>query len=191
MIPKNIKCPQIQTPKCRLSFPSLIEPTNYKGQGKLQYSVTLIFDDPAQLQEMKANAKGVVAQAFPNGVPDNFWSPFQKCESKSEKQYKGYEPGYIFLKAKAAQNVELALVSSNGKTKLKPEDFYGGCYVVADVHFWPYQEGTGCGLSVRLNGLQFAGNGERFSGRSVDFEDLGIEEGMLDEHSDAGGDNFL
>jgi hypothetical protein len=171
------------TPTFRLSFPSLVEPSAYQGKGEPVFSITMIFPKPDELAKLRTMAKAVAVQLFGPNLPANFWTPFRHCEEKADRNYKGYEPGYMYMKAKASKIITLGYAWRD-KTPATAQDFYGGCYASAYVHFWPYQSGVNTGLSVRLNALQFVADGEKFAGRSVEFQDLGVEAGAFDGAED-------
>lgn len=91
-----------------------------------------------------------------------------------KSDYAGF-PGSFFI---AARNKARPLVIDRNKSPLTQADGkpYAGCYVNATIDVWAQDNGYGKRVNATLSGVQFAKDGDAFSGAPPatpeDFEDL-------------------
>lgn len=170
----------------RLSFPGLFEATAFKPGDEPKYKATFLIDKgSAQVKEVDAKILAVLREKYPQKAASIFASirgnPNKCCwqdgEPGGEPRYDGYE-GCMALTAK---NGVRPLVVDCDKSPLTKADGrpYAGCYVNASIDIFSY-DSSGVGVSASLRGVQFAKDGEAFSGGGAadadDFDDLGTDD---------------
>lgn len=157
----------------RLSFPTLAKPEAPKGTDNKRYSATILVDKGSEDdKKIQAAMKAVAKEKWGEKFTDKLW---QRITSDSKlcfytdgdlKDYDNYE-GKM---AAAAHNKVTARPScfNQRKEKLDTEGieqlFYPGCYVYAVLSIWAQDNTHGKGIRASLSGIQFAKNGESFSG---------------------------
>lgn len=167
----------------RLSFPDIFVPTQYEGKGPYRYNASFIILPgganakrvEAAIIEAATEKFGKKAQAQLNAMKGN---SNKYCYLSGDlKEYEGYA-GMMVLTSHRKQDAGRPLVIDGQKNPLTVEDGkpYAGCYVNATVDIYA-QDGTNSGIRCGLNGIQFAADGDAFSGSKVaspdDFDDLG------------------
>lgn len=178
MAQKKKEYVKIRTPEFRVSFPQVFEAKAF-GQQKAKFAVTMLFDEDADLSEMrKAATKAAVKMFGPKeDWPETFKWPFRKGDKK--KDLDGYA-GKIFVKATTTQRP--GVVDRFGK-KIEPESgkFYAGCYAVATVVCAAFDKDGGKGVTFYLNNIKKTRDGEEFSSRTKAEDDFEFEEGGEDD----------
>ncbi len=168
----------------RLSFPDLFQAVQYQGEGPFNYRAQfLIPEGSAMMKEVNAAIKaaavekwGAKADAILKAAPA---SKAGYCFADGNtKEYDGYA-GHWALSATRAMDKGRPLIINTDKSPLAAEDGkpYAGCYVNATVDIWAQDNKFGKTMRCQLLGVQFAKDGESFSGGmsadESDFEDLG------------------
>lgn len=174
----------------RLSFPALFTAEEFEAGSGMKYGCTLLIpkDDP-QVKAINAEIDRVGTEKFKDKWPalkkaagDNnqkicFWTG-------DTKAYDGYEGNMALTTRRPLEGGRPVIVDRN-KAPLSAEDGrpYGGCYVHAKVEFWAQDNKFGKTVRCTLVGVQFAKDGEQFSGvkaaTDAGFEDLGEEESLV------------
>lgn len=85
--------------------------------------------------------------------------------------------GMYLLNASSTQDQPPVLVDMNLQKIINPALLYAGCYVNADIGFYPYDKGVSKGIAAGLNGVQFTADGERLDGRPTAEQMFGVPEG--------------
>ena len=190
----------------RLSFPDLFKAVEFKtGDGKPRFNASFLIEPGSENdKKVKAAIAAEAVEAFgPKGpkIVGAFEGQTNKyCYLDGDtKEYDGYA-GMMVLAAHSkvapgvfthkAHNGKVCYLSESGGVfqldgfgKLQPVevDFkatvpYAGCYVNATVEIWG-QKGENTGMRASFTGVQFAKDGEAFSGGTAaspdDFDDLG------------------
>lgn len=151
----------------RLSFPDLFVPRAFKPGDEPKYKATFLIEKgTAQAKAVEdaivATAKekwGAKAESVLKSIRGN---PNKFCyQDGNTKDYEGYEGMMAF----AASNKARPTVLDRDKTPLTQADGkpYAGCYVNAVLDLFCY-DNSGNGISASLGGVQFAGDGDAFSG---------------------------
>jgi hypothetical protein len=200
---KSITGPVIKLKGVRLSFPCLDIARAPKGQAsaKEAFSATFLLDPAEHMDQIKA------LNACINDLRKEAWSgphPKEKllagaktpeCFGKGDLRtndegvvYKGYE-GMYFVSGRN-DNRPLALIGKRelNDPKVIAQQFYGGCYVNANINFWVQDNEFGKAIRCGLRGVQFLREGEAFGGGRAsadEFDDVDEGEG-LDEMDDLG-----
>jgi len=168
----------VYTPRFRLSFPNLFEPSKPKNAPESQekkYSCTMLFDEDADLSELKAAAAAAVKEKWGDNPPADMRKPFR---DQGDKEYDGYVKGAKFITASSKQRP--GVVDKNVKPIIDPADIYPGCYCIATVRAFAYGgKGTGFrpGVAFGLQNIQKVADGESLSGRTTAENDFAPIEG--------------
>jgi hypothetical protein len=185
---------KIRLNNVRLAFPVLNEPEQFQGTGKARYSATVVWPaadaattdavQAAGLAALTAVVGAVKAKALHTTLLANLKTPYNSGDKKAT--YDGFDGGY-FLSAHSQSEPTLYdnVAGPDGKPSLlkRPQNrLYAGCYVNAVVSLY-YQSKWGR-LCCSVSGVQFAGDGDAFSGSapaaSDEFEAAAPAEGMDD-----------
>ena len=197
---------KVKLQKVRLSFPDLFKAVEFKtGDGKPRFNASFLVEPGSDNdKKIKAAIAAEALEAFGAKGP-KIVAGFEGQSNKycyldgDTKEYDGYE-GMMCLTShsKVAPGVfthrthegQVCYLNEQGATfqldkfgKLQPVevDFkvtvpYAGCYVNATVEIWG-QKGENTGMRCSVTGVQFAEDGDAFSGGSAaspdEFEDLG------------------
>jgi len=111
---------------------------------------------------------------WPKGIPAGLKTPLRDGGEKSHID--GYGEDVMFINANNKARPEIR--DRDGRTPLAEEDGrpYAGCYVHAILQLWAQDNKWGKRINASLLGIQFAGDGDAFSGGAKadddDFEDL-------------------
>ena len=168
---------KVMTPKFRVSFPYVFRPAKPMKQGDQEkYSITMLFQKGEDLSVLKKAATEVLTEKF--GADQSKWpkgmrNPFK---DQGEKEYEGYEPGAIFIRASSFQRP--GLVDQKKNDIIEDRDFYPGCYARATVRpFW-YDKLGNKGISFGLQNVQKITDGDPLGGRTKATDDF---EAVVDE----------
>lgn len=174
----------------RLAFPTLNRPEKFDPANEKQeprYSGTLLLDkeDAGQVAKIDAAIRAAAAakwgeakaDAAVKGLTASLKIAKQDGELKADK-YDGFEGNWA-IAAHAKENAPPRLLDRD-KTEL-PRDtpkLYAGCYVNASVEFWAQDNQFGKRINCQLRGVQFARDGDAFSGaRPADTDEFDVVEG--------------
>lgn len=158
----------LNTPKFRVSFPKVFKPELNKLSGKSEYSVVAIFDKGADLSALKKAAQQAAIDKWGPDVskhPKNLRSPFRDQSEKAKDGVlpAGHVEGAIFMNLKSPKRP--GVVDQDVQSILDESLFYAGCYAIADVNPYAYDQAGNRGISFGLNNIQKVADGEPFSGR--------------------------
>lgn len=186
---KERKLGRIKLLHVRCAFPNLIELREYEG--KSQYNITLLVPktDVQQITALAKTMNEVIEEMWPIGgkITKANQSPEKKnlcVKDGDDKSTEGY-PGNYYVHAKANSGYEPKVIDQLKRDITKEGVIYGGCYVNAIIDMWSWtHERGGKGVSASIVAVQFAADGERFSGSGVDvdseFETLAMPDGLDD-----------
>lgn len=181
----------------RLSFPNLFEKAAFGKSAKqsvndptAKYGCSLllppdyIVTGPTAKAEAKRLAemfKAVALEAFganPKLTPGKS-ALFRKCL----EEYEGYEKGWSYLRCVSWSQPQC--VDQQVQPVLDSKMFYAGCWVMASLRPFAWNNEFGRGVSVGLNAVQFVKDGQRLDGRvRADTQFQAID--ALDEGEPAG-----
>ena len=180
---KKSELAKVMTPKFRVSFPNVFHPKAVQEGQEPKYSIAMLFDNDADLSEMKRAAKKALVAKWGKNPPKNLRSPFRNGEEK--KQFEGYDENVTFVTASSKQKP--GLVDQNLKDIIDQEEFYAGCYARATLLAFPYDTMGNKGISFLLSNIQKLEEGEQISGKTKaadDFDAIASE----DNDFEIGGD---
>lgn len=189
------------TTKVRFAFVRVFEPDSFNG-GDEKYSVRLLIpkDDKeflrrynAALEEAKEIGKD---RKWKGKIPAKLDLPLRDGDELDEEKYTGHA-GHWYINAKSTDRptvVKPAGKNKDGKNILvdieDKTEFYSGCYGLARITLWPFEQAGNRGISAILEGVVKTQDGEAFGGgndskSAFEDEDLGLEDINDDE------DDFL
>ena len=169
----------------RLSYPALFQPRQVaQDSDKKNYQATLLI--PKSDANTVAIIQAAIQAAVDQGVADGkFKQPIDPNQTKypplrdgdtmnSNGEPRGAEfAGHWFISSKAPENRKPFVVDANVQPIIQESDVYAGCYVNAALQFFPYSHATGGkGISVSLQGIQKARDGEPLGGGIVEATDV-------------------
>jgi ssDNA-binding protein len=155
----------IVTPNATLSFPVLFAPRPRSEGAKPVYSCSLLFSPEAQKSpEYKAMQTACISAAkakFGADVKLNSLTfPFRDA---SEKDYKGYEDGWIYISPWSEQRP--GVVDAQVQDVIDPSLVYAGQIVRASIAPFAWKNSGKMGVSFGLNHIQLVKEGTRIDGR--------------------------
>jgi len=176
---------KFRTPEFRVSFPHLFEAHTVQEGDKPSYSVQMIFDRDTKLTVFKKAVKAVQKSKFQD----------KKIKSEKIKHVRdGNEiensDGEIRPETKdkwviqvASKNRRPRVLNARREDIINPDEIYGGCYAVAVIEAYGYDNQYGRGISFGLLGVQKTRDGEPFVGgvSTDDFEDIEFEDAEDDD----------
>lgn len=183
------------TPKFRVSYPNVFKARKNELNGKEEFSVVALFDKGADLTALKKAAQEATIKkwgADKTKWPTNIRSPFRD-QGEREKEGTlpaGHEKGAIFMNFKSTQKP--GVVDQQVQPIIDEADFYAGCYAIASVNAYAYDQKGNRGVSFGLGNLQKVKDGEPLGGRTRaqdDFAPIAVEEGV--EVNSTSADNLF
>ena len=146
----------------RIAFAHIFKPYAMNEGDAKKYSVAILVPkDHPQLPAIKAEMKKVRDEKWGDKKISNLKLCLQDGAEKAE--YDGYDDTIMFFNS---SNGTRPLVLDKDKTPLVEEDGrpYSGCYCNIDLDFWAQDNKWGKRINSSLAGIQFARDGEPFSG---------------------------
>jgi hypothetical protein len=164
---------EILTPVFRVSYPHVFTP-QINDEGKSVYSVTMVFDQDADLSEMIALAKEAKAKKWGVDAAGKFKKTFRKgTEDEFDLKKNPDYAGKTIAVARSTDRPVAVVRIDKSKSKTdpnrfisltKPSEFYSGCYAMAKVSAYAYEFKGNRGVSFGLQNLLFIRNGEPIGG---------------------------
>jgi hypothetical protein len=158
---------------------------DYQGNGNFRHSATFIIEpgsanDKAIRDAIKAEAVTVFAKKADATLKSLEGNSNKYCYQPGDlKEYDGFQ-GNMYIGAHRGKKDGPPLLLDNDKQVLKGDEgrIYAGCYVNAKVSIY-CQDGKNSGVRCGLKGIQFAKDGDAFSGavraKDDDFDDVSAE----------------
>ena len=159
----------------RFSFVQVWEPKSM-DDGDPKYSVQVVIpkDNKALLSAVEANIEkakqlGITKGLYNKAITDNaaFRTPLRDGDQEAAEKDDGsrdYLKGCLFFNASSSADRQPAIVDRRGAPIMRRDDFYSGCYGIADINFYPFKYGKG-GVAAGLNSIMKREDGERLDGR--------------------------
>ena len=160
----------------RFSFVQVWEPKAMDEGSAPKYGIQVII--PKSDTQTIAAVEKAIAAAKSDGIKKGMWTEaatknpaFKGClrDGDQEAAERGdgsrdYLKGCMFFNANAAADRQPAVVDRFLKPIMRRDDFYSGCYGIAEVNFYPFKFGKG-GIGAGLNSIMKREDGERLDGR--------------------------
>jgi hypothetical protein len=183
---------KVTTPKFRVSFPTVFEARENPLNGKMEYSIVMLFDkDSVDLSQLKKAAHDVALEKFGDKLPTlKLRSPFR--DGDEEKPERPEFKNQIFMTVKSTQRP--GVVDEAVQPILDQSQFYAGCYARATISAFAYDRMGNKGVSFGLINLQKMNDGEPLTNRisaEDDFAPIKVDESLAEEQpSQTIGDLF-
>lgn len=167
----------IKTPKFRVSYPSVFKPKFNELSKRDEYSIVALFPKDADLSPLKKAAEDAVKEKWgndPKKWPKKLRLPFRDQAEKEKDGVLpgGHEAGAIFLNLRSKNKP--ALVTSKNKEIVdikEPKDFYAGCWAIASLSVYTYDQGGNVGVNFGLVNLFKVGDGDALSAAAANPRD--------------------
>lgn len=183
------------TGKVRFSYVHVYEPKAIDPANEPKYSVSILIDkaDKVTLGKYKTIVDALKAEAMAaNGgrLPANYKTPLRDGDAERPDD-EAYE-GKYFLSASSKSKPQIV---KPGKTKgtfievTDPDDFYSGCYGIADINFFAFKKAGNQGIACGLNNILKLEDGDSLAGRrsaSAAFAEVEIESAASEDE-----ENFM
>ncbi len=162
----------IQTPKFRVSYPYLAEPSEpMQADGDPKYSVVMLFDKKTtNLTELNKLINEAIADKWPD--PKKRPAPLRHPlrDGDIEKQDKdGYAGCYFMAASQSAKRTNGIPCFDSQKAGMSKEqikfEIYPGCFCRAIVHAYAYDVRGNKGVAIGLDGVQKMYDGDSLTGR--------------------------
>jgi hypothetical protein len=173
---------QVKIKNARIAFPVLFEPQQFKGEGKPRFSCKIMVpkSDKAGVAAINEAIAAVAKEGWPKNpkMVDSFKGNSNKfCLIDGDLSGVEGNEGYWILSANRSETQGRPTVVGRTRQPLTKEDgvIYSGCRCNFILDIWA-QTKDYPGIRCRLDGVQFAGDDEAFSGGSRvtadDFDDV-------------------
>jgi hypothetical protein len=160
------------TPAGRVCFPSLFETKTFDGEDTGKYGLVLVFKASDDLTDLKTIVRKAADARFGAEWKDlhkrgKFALPFRKC-SEYEKQGEPFtdDPEAIFINLNSTE--QPSLVDENVRPVMSRDTIYAGCFALAQVYAHAYNTKGNAGVTLFVNAVQKAGDGEKLGGGRPD-----------------------
>ena len=155
---------------CRISYPALFE-AKPNPSGKLKFSCSLLI--PKSNEKLVAEIRRAIEKATELGkekvwkgkVPKFRYEPLRDGDAElesGEKTGKEYKDHFFI---NCSSDNPPGVVGKDAKPLLDQSKIFAGCYVLADVNPFPYNNSGNNGIGWGLNNIMLKAEGERLDGR--------------------------
>lgn len=152
---------KIITPEFRASYVKVFQ-AEEDLSGRMKYSIQMLFPkkgtDFAKIKEAIGEA---VKTKFGAKSPKGLRMPLR--DGDTEKEDNPDYAGMYFMNA--SSNQRPGVVDENLQDVVDPNDFYSGCWCIAQVAFYGYDAAGNKGVGVGLHNLKNTRNDDRLDGR--------------------------
>ena len=169
----------VNTPRFRVSYPNVFKAKRNDLNGQDEFSIVCLFKKGEDLSKLKAAAQAAIVAkwgADQTKWPKNLRSPFRDQGEKA-KDVDGkrilppaHEEGAIFMNLKSKQRP--GVVDQNVQQIIDESTFYAGCYAIASVNAFAYDQKGNRGISFGLGNIQKVADGEPLGNRAAPEQDF-------------------
>lgn len=164
----------VKTPEFRVSYPNVFKARKNDLNGKDEYSVVALFPKDADMSALKAACEAACEKKWGTEKakwPANLRSPFRDQADRAKKDEQtgkmvlpaGYESGAKYLNLKSERMP--GLVDKKVQPITDQGEFYAGCYAVASLQAYAYDQKGNRGVSFGLQNIMKTKEGEPFGNR--------------------------
>lgn len=184
---------KIITPVGRASFVHVFQPRT-NDSGKLEYTMSMIFDKDTDISELKALVKEAIMEKWGNKPPKNLKFPIKKGNDMDTDKYPEYK-NKIVINTKSV-NFPPGVINRKNQPIIDPNEFYSGAYCVASLVAYSFEHKTGGkGVAFGLQNIMKIKDGEPLISRGKAEDDFAsIINGEVDidlEDDDEEDDDIL
>jgi hypothetical protein len=164
---------KVVTGKVRFSYVNVFAPVGQDDGKPPKYSVALIIpksdeDTIASINLAVSDCKQDNLDVWGGYIPEDLKGGLR--DGDLEKNDPAYD-GCMFINA--TSTARPGVVDENLQDITRPSEFYSGCYGVAAITFYPYNNGEKLqGIGCTINNLMKTDDGERLGGFSTPIEDF-------------------
>jgi len=189
------------TPMFRVAFPHVFKTKYNKLNKKDEYGLVALFETGQDLKVLKVAAQEALAKKFGQDKtqwPENLKSPFRDQGDRETKNKttgkmempQGYVKGAVYLNLRSEQRP--GVVDHNVVDIIDSGDFYGGCYAIASVNAYAYDQGGNVGVAFGLGNIQKIKDGDAFGNRTKPQDDFKpVQQPASENNASAGGATSL
>lgn len=185
----------IITPKFRVSYANVFEARLNDMSGKMEYSLVALFPKNADLTQLKKAIHKTMLEkhgADKTKWPKKWKNPLrdqgEKADEETGKMPEGLVKGAFFLNLKS--KIRPGVVDGDLNKIIDETEFYSGCYAMASVNPFYYDQKGNKGVSFGLVNVQKVDDGEPLSGRTTPEQDFKPIERGEDDISDEDDDDI-
>lgn len=189
---------KVTTPEFRVSYPKVFKPELNKLSKQEEYSLVALFPKGADLSKLKKACQQAVEEKW--GKDSSKWPKNLRLPIKDQSETRvnaegetvanaGHVNGaqYVNLKSKQRPGV----VDRAVQPILSEADFYAGCYAIATVTVYAYDQAGNRGIAFGLQNIQKTREGEPLSGRMKAEQEFAPIEGAASDFGPVESSNDL
>lgn len=179
---------KVNTPQFRVAFPAVFAPKKNDLNGKDEFSLVALFPKDADLSVLKQAAQAACEKKWGEDKtkwPAGLRSPFRDqgerivaATQQGKQAPQGYEAGAVYLTLRSVQRP--GVVDQNVQEIIDQADFYGGCWAIASLNAYAYDQKGNRGVSFGLGNVQKTKDDDYFGNRTKATEDFAPVEGAAD-----------
>lgn len=158
----------VNTPRFRVSYPNVFKARKNDLSGKDEYSVVALFPKGADLSVLKKAAEAAIVAKlgadkakWPKGLRNPIRDQAER--EKDGKLPEGHEAGAFFINLKSTERP--GVVDENVQDIIEERKFYSGCWAIANVRAYYYDQKGNRGVSFGLQNIQKVADGDPLGGR--------------------------
>lgn len=186
----------VNTPEFRVAFPSVFRTKFNKLKKKNEYSIVALFPKGTDLTELKQAAHAALVKKFgpKSDWPGKLRSPFRdqgdraKIKDGKETIPQGYVKGNIYLNLSSDQKP--GVVDEGVQKIIDESEFYGGCWAIASLSCYGYDNGDNKGVNFGLINVQKMKDDDAFGNRTKPEQDFSPVANNEAETSQSSSDIF-
>lgn len=171
---------KVNTPTFRVAYPNVFKARKNDLNGNDEFSLVALFALDADLSELKAAAMEAATKKWGEDRsqwPTGLKTPFRDQGDKKKKNSEGimvlpdgYVEGAIFLTLRSTQKP--GVVDQQVQEIIDTSEFYGGCYAIASINAFAYDQKGNRGISFGLGNVQKIKDGDPFGNRTKAKDDF-------------------
>ena len=175
----------------RFKFAEVLAPKHNDDNGRDEYSVMLLIpkEDKKTLQTIRREIERFKSEIYGANVPHNYNDPLKDGDEYYSSTTGDQDPdrlGHYYMTAKTLFHPDVRKLVAGKKVKAETDDdFYSGCYGIAAVNFYNYNNKGKKGISAGLSSLLKIKDGKRIGGGKADadkdFGDMDLSEFDADQ----------
>jgi len=155
-----------KTPEGRMQYPNLLEARKNDLNGRMEFGVVLIFDQNADMNDLKRVITNVAKEKWGDKLPEGFRSPLR--QGNVDRVGKDEYVDKVFINVKT--QYKPGIVNHNVEPIMDPTEIYSGCYGKATVTAYAYDKMGNRGVSLSLQNIQKTRDGEPITGSRITAE---------------------
>lgn len=171
---------KVMTPEFQVAFEKVFNPGQNK-QGKDSYSVTMMFPKDTDLSKLKEAAQKVIKEKWGENKPKKLKSPFKDADSYEDSNGDILKDKYEFMEGHVIVDAKTGfapgLVNEKKQKIIDENEFYSGCFAIATVVPFAYDQDGNKGVSFGLRNIMKLRDGDKLTGGATaeqDFEEVEV-----------------